>query len=52
MANCELDSQPNSAEDVRFIAVDQRYSGQFNVYINDGNFAPTNTEFMFLATGR
>ena len=52
VATPEIDTQPTSAATVRFVAIDQVTTNRFQVYINNGSFAPTNNDFSFIVTGR
>lgn len=52
VANAELDAQPASAATVRLVSIDQTATNHFRVYINDGTFAPVNTEFTVVVFGR
>ena len=52
VANVELDSQPASAAAVRFVSIDQVFTNLFRVYINDGTFAPVDSEFTVVVFGR
>jgi len=52
-AVAEVDSQPTGASSVRLVSVSQQSSGNtFRVFINDGNYAPVDNDFVFMATGR
>lgn len=53
LANAELDSQPTDAYSARIVSVHQTTSvNTFEVYINDGNYAPVDNDFVFIVTGR
>lgn len=47
-----LASAPTDALSVRFLAIRQLTSIQFRVFVNNGNYAPVDTAFTFMATGR
>jgi hypothetical protein len=53
-ATAEIDVQPTTATTVRLISVDQSNEvlNRFDVFINNGNFAVADNDFMFIATGR
>jgi hypothetical protein len=52
MAVAEIDSAPVGAGAIRIVSVNQRQSGNFSVYINDGNGNLVNNDFIFVVTGR
>jgi hypothetical protein len=52
IAIAERDSQPNSAATVRIVSIDQTGPNTFSVYINNGNWAPVDNDFVFMVTAR
>ena len=53
MAIPELDFQPTTASTYRMATINSgTSSSNFLVYINNGTFAPTNSDFTFIVTGR
>ncbi len=52
MAIVETDSQPSTAVAVRIASVNQRLAYRFDVWINNGNFDPSNNDFLLIVTGR
>jgi hypothetical protein len=48
----ELDSAPSSAAGVRLVSVNQVLATVFEVYVNDGTFAPKDNDFIVMVTGR
>jgi hypothetical protein len=52
MAIAEIDSAPVGAGAIRIVSVNQLQTGNFNVYINDGNGNLVDNDFIFMVTGR
>jgi hypothetical protein len=52
IAIAERDSQPTTAGTVRIVSVDQTGVNTFRVYINDGDWAAVDNEFVFMVTAR
>ncbi|HSH16440.1 MAG TPA: hypothetical protein VLD18_10425, partial [Verrucomicrobiae bacterium] len=52
MAVAEVDTQPTSASTVRLVSVNQKTTTSFDVYVNNGSFAPVDNDFLFMVTGR
>lgn len=52
VAVAEVDSQPLTAGNMRLVSVNQNSGYRFDVWINNGSFAPTNSDFVFIVTGR
>lgn len=52
VAIAEIDAAPSSAASVRIVSIDQVGTTNFNVYINNGNFALVDNDFTFMVTGR
>ena len=52
MAIAELDTPPVGAANVRIVSIDQITVNQFVVYINNGNWALVDNDFVFMVTAR
>jgi hypothetical protein len=52
IAIAEIDAAPNSAATVRIVSIDQLTTTTFNVYINNGNWALVDNDFVFMVTAR
>jgi hypothetical protein len=54
MAMAEIDGAPASAAAARIVSIDQNSTtaSRFRVYINTGNYALVNNDFVFLVTAR
>ena len=52
MAIAEIDSAPDSAAEVRIVSINQMAPNIFNVYINNGNWALVDNDFVFMVTAR
>ncbi len=52
MAIAEIDSAPINAAEIRIVSINQMSSNIFNVYINNGNGALVDNDFVFMATAR
>lgn len=52
IVNAEIDSPPNSAATIRIVSIDQLTTTTFNVYINNGNWALVDNDFVFMVTAR
>jgi len=52
IAIAEVESQPNSAAEVRIVSINQTADNIFRIYINNGNWAPVDNDFVFMVTAR
>ncbi len=52
MAIAEVETAPDSAEEVRILSINQTNSSIFRVYITNGNWNLVDNQFMFMVTGR
>jgi len=52
IAIAEIESQPDSAAEVRIVSINQTADNIFRIYINDGNWAPVDNDFVFMVTAR
>lgn len=52
IAIAEVESQPNSAATVRIVSINQTADNIFRIYINNGNWAPVDNDFVFMVTAR
>jgi hypothetical protein len=52
MAIAEIDTAPTSAATVRIVSINQVAVNIFNVYINNGNWALVDNDFVFMVTAR
>jgi hypothetical protein len=52
IANVEVDSPPAGAANVRIVSINQVGQNQFVVYINNGNWALVDNDFVFMVTAR
>jgi hypothetical protein len=52
IAIAQVESQPDSAGKARIVSINQTSNGIFRVYINNGNWAMVDNQFIFMVTGR
>jgi len=52
MAIAEIDSAPINAAEIRIVSINQMAPNIFNVYINNGNGALVDNDFVFMVTAR
>jgi len=52
IAITEVESQPSSAAEVRIVSINQTADNIFRIYINNGNWAPVDNDFVFMVTAR
>jgi hypothetical protein len=52
IAIAEIETQPDSAAEVRILSINQTADNIFRIYINDGNWNPTDSDFVFMVTAR
>ena len=52
IAIAEVESQPNSAATARIVSINQTADNIFRIYINNGNWAPVDNDFVFMVTAR
>ena len=52
IAIAEIDSAPTSAATIRIVSINQIAANIFNVYINNGNWALVDNDFVFMVTAR
>jgi len=52
MAIAEIDSAPINAAEIRIVSINQMSPNIFNVYINNGNGALVDNDFVFMVTAR
>ncbi|MBI5472972.1 MAG: hypothetical protein HY961_11560 [Ignavibacteriae bacterium] len=52
IAIAETDAAPNSAATARIISINQTDVNTFDVYITNGNWTPTDNDFVFIVTAR
>jgi len=52
IAIAEVESQPDSAAEVRIVSINQTADNIFRIYINNGNWAPVDEDFVFMVTAR
>jgi len=52
IAIAEVETQPDSAAEVRIVSINQTADNIFRIYINDGNWNVVDNDFVFVVTGR